>query len=185
MTKARDLSVGIPNGLVLIKPTGATNGTVNDPGTVTIGSAVTSVTVSGAFSATYDNYKILISDVDCSNNDSYLALKFNNSAGSTYAFTGTLNTLPTTTQVFGSSATANGIYVGLTGTTNNTAAQIEVLSPFKAFWTSTTYMFTGTTQVGFGCGIDKNSASQTGFSINYVGAGNLTGGTISIYGYRI
>jgi len=153
--------------------------------TTTVGTAVTSVTVSNVFSATYQNYKILISNVDGSTDDSFISIKFNNSASTTYAFSNTIITLPASSAASGSSSTANGISVGLTGLTNNTASQIEVLNPFNAFYTTTTQMFTGTTQLGFGCGIDKNSASQTGFSINYIGAGNLTGGTISTYGYQL
>lgn len=150
----------------------------------TIGTAVTSVTVNNVFSATYDNYKILISNVDASVDDNYIALKFNNSTGTTYAFSMNLLSLPSTSTITGSASTANGISVGLTGQTNNTSAQIEVLNPFNAFWTSTTQMFAGTNQVGFSCGIDKNSASQTGFSITVLTSGNLTGGTIKVYGYK-
>jgi hypothetical protein len=47
-------------GLVLVKPTSATNGTVGTNGAVTIGSGVSSVTVNGAFSSTYDAYKIIV-----------------------------------------------------------------------------------------------------------------------------
>jgi hypothetical protein len=48
-------------GLNLVIPTSATNGTIAANGQVTIGSAVSSVTVNGAFSSTYDNYRIIIS----------------------------------------------------------------------------------------------------------------------------
>ena len=151
----------------------------------TVGTTVTSVTISSVFSATYNNYKILISNVDASVTDSFISIKFNNSASTTYAFSMTLLSLPSTTTTSGSSSSANGISCGLTGQNNNTAAQIEVLNPFNTQWTTTTQMFAGTNQLGFACGIDKNAASQTGFSINVIGAGNLTGGTISTYGYKI
>ena len=183
MTKARDLSVGIPNGLVLIKPTGATNGTVSDSGTVTIGSAVTSVTVSGAFSATYDNYKIILDSIDGSTEvASYM--KLNNSAGSTYSY-GVVLARYSDGGILSTNLNAGtlGLYAGATSTLNNSASVFDVISPFKATYTSNMGHSASLLYGIFYAGTDKNAVSHTGFTI-IPQSGTYTGGTISIYGYR-
>ena len=183
MTKARDLSVGIPNGLVLIKPTGATNGTVSDSGTVTIGSAVTSVTVSGAFSATYSAYLINYLGINCSVDTVIIYLKFNNSTGSTYNYAGRDLSYAGADGNATVASTSAGIYAGITGSQSNASSTTVVFNPFAANNTITYSQFSGQNFTGNIAGQDKNAVSQTGFSLN-IGSGTMTGGTISVYGYR-
>ena len=158
-----------PPGLQLIK-------------TQTIGSAVASVPVTDAFSADYDNYKIIV----------------NGGVGSTIQNL-SLQLGSTTTGYYGSqiAATSSGVVAGsgmngisnwsLAGisSTNSNYLNAELLNPFL---TKPTTLFSvrnddrtagsyGTT-VGF---LD-NSTSYTGFTL--IVAGTMTGGTIRVYGYR-
>jgi len=181
MTKARDLSVGIPNGLVLIKPTGATNGTVNASGTVTIGSAVTSVTVTGAFSTTYDAYKIVISG-GAGSTESQLRLQIGSVtsgyfSGASFVYfsgAGIVSVRENNGSIFGNigNTKPNGIF-----------ANIEVNSPFLTKQTLVGYYASETEGSLVGAGHITDTASHTSFIID-TPSGTMTGGTISIYGYR-
>jgi hypothetical protein len=53
-------NVNAKAGLWKVIPSGATNGTVGANGDVAVGSAVSTVTVSGAFSSKYENYLITV-----------------------------------------------------------------------------------------------------------------------------
>ena len=186
MTKARDLSVGIPNGLVLIKPTGATNGTVNDSGTVTIGSAVTSVTVSGAFSATYDNYKIVYSNGTASV-VGYLQVQLR---------TGVATSTTGYFMGFSGAAYSGGGYLGAGGGMGSSweyasygngadwaTVNMELINPFLPRKTVMTNFGAHPNQPMFGGGYHNVPTSYDQFVLTPAG-GTLTGGTISIYGYR-
>lgn len=155
-------------GLVLIK-------------TQTIGSGVSSVTVSDVFSSTYDNYHISVSGGVASTN-----VDLNIQLGSTT--TGYYGFL-----VFGSSnsSTVNGEansnlslwkYLG-SGDTNILSGNAIIQNPFLAKYTlmmshssrsnATYYSFSGGLQ---------NTTSYTAFTIT-PSSGTLTGGTIRVYGY--
>jgi len=181
MTKARDLSVGIPNGLVLIKPTGATNGTVSDSGTVTIGSAVSSVTVSGAFSATYDNYLILVASVVNNAQTDYL-LTLNGSAGTTYSLSGNYQAYSSSNTSQGGTGRSNfALSTSASGGSSNIT--IDIKNPFLNKNTSCQSVYSNYGFTGRYSGMDSNAASSTDFTL-FPTTNTLTGGTISIYGYR-
>jgi hypothetical protein len=151
----------------------------------TIGSGVSSVTVTGAFSATYENYRIIISKVDASEADSTLYLKLGGSTGSTYfsavkwvpynsgTMSGTQNT-----------SSSAGMFIGLTSQTNDTNLVIDLFSPFLAERTSMTTQSAQGSYMIYGGGLDSNAASSTSFSLTPF-AGTLTGGTIFVYGYGV
>jgi hypothetical protein len=169
-------------GLVKVIPTGATNGTVGATGTVTIGSAVTSVTVSGAFSSLYDNYRIIYQMVNASS-AAELLLKFNNSTGSTYSHGGMYVLYGTATLV---AETANNVTTGIR--VGNTSTQIssvvfDVISPFGSTPTHVMSQHSDGQYYSSRGGRDSNVASQTAFSLT-AGSGTMTGGTIRVYGYR-
>ena len=155
------------SGLVLISST-------------TIGTTVSSVTVSNAFSATYDNYRIVVSG-------------------------GSSSAVCTLRLTLGATATGYhaGIwdvsYAGLTGATgqNNTAfwlfgtasntlvATGDILQPFLSDQTSFSSM-TSTPSTGefmrIAAGFLNDTTSYTAFTIT-PSTGTLTGGTIRVYGY--
>jgi hypothetical protein len=149
----------------------------------TIGSAVSSVEVTGAFSADYENYRIIISGGSASGADS-LRMQLGSTTTGYYQFS-----------VFGvySSSTVNGdnvnngstFWVGRAG--NNVSGVIDVLQPFASEETVVTFSGATTTTTSSavaGAGYLNNTTSYTAFTISTQFANTLTGGTIKVYGYR-
>jgi hypothetical protein len=177
--------VDLKSGLIKVIPTGATNGTVASNGDVTIGNAVTSVTVTGAFSATFTNYKIIVSG-GAGSTTGDLTLKMGATATGYYynliymSYTsGTINGIGSTTAVlwpFAGAYTANSLH-----------ANIDLFQPFATKRTTFTAghpYSTTTTGFYFGGGNLENNTSYTDFTLG-VGAGHtLTGGIIKVYGYN-
>lgn len=170
-------------GLVKVIPTGATNGTVAANGTVTIGNAVSSVTVSGAFSSLYDAYKIVVTG-GASSGDCVLYLQLGSTTSGYYtAFNYVTFSTPTTAKADGNSNGSYFINMGA-GTANNLSASIEIQNPFLAKRTTAQgssgngNLYCGTTS-----GVVDNTTSYTAFTL-LPNAGTLTGGSIRVYGYR-
>lgn len=169
-----------------------TNTYLNNGGLVyvksqTVGSGVSSVTVTSAFDATYDHYKVIWSG-------------------------GTLSALNLITIYMGASTAANGYYgakslcnvsgafVG--GGDNNTTQWVnasaggtgtadimfDLLNPFAATETLITapyWELNGASSVfGVYNGVLNNTTSYTSVTIDPFGATTMTGGTITVYGYR-
>jgi hypothetical protein len=164
-------SVGVTPGLVFIT-------------SQTIGSAVSSVTVSNAFSSTYDNYKILISGGVGSTN-----LELNMTLGATatgyYRFVvyGAYNA--STVSGFNQS---NGTSWGGVGkaSTGSIDANIEVRNPNATKNTHFNSVFTSSSTTGdvhTNGGYLNDTTAYTAFTLT-CSTGNITGGTIRVYGYR-
>jgi hypothetical protein len=151
----------------------------------TIGSGVTSVAVTSAFSATYENYKIIVSGGVGST-----AASINLQLGSTttgYYNAGVYATFagagPTTT------AQANAANWSQCGffSTNGMHANIDLISPFatKNTVVNATAHQLQTSGVGlFNGGYLNDTTSYTAFTL-LAGSGTMTGGTIYVYGYGI
>ena len=162
-----------------------TNTYLNNGGLVyvtqqTVGTAVASVTVTGAFNATYDSYRII----------------YTNGVGSGIAV---IN------MTLGSTATGyyqGGISVPFTGATllsqvNNGPAWantgvmgtdyanvvVEIHNPYLSKKTFITWDYLYTAEYIRIGGYLNNTTSYTAFTLT-TGAGTLTGGTITVYGYR-
>jgi hypothetical protein len=160
---------GLPSGsLTLVK-------------TQTIGSAVSTVTVTSCFSTTYDNYLLTISG-GVSSQLTHSAIQFNNSTGSTYKYGGSYQyySSATITGEVGSSQT-----YGWIGAVSPTLYSLNayIFNPFSTSATEWTANYVNDTTIGSRYGIDTNSASNTGFTFA-LGAGTMTGGTIRVYGYQ-
>ena len=151
----------------------------------TIGSGVTTVTVTSAFSATYENYKIIVTNTDASLVDEGILVKFNNVSGTTYhrTFVFVVNSTGAVTGV-GAANVNTGITVGF-GNTSNGSFMFDVYTPFTTTTTSVTGFASQGANAGLiGCsGHDRYVASQTGFDLSIAGGATLTGGTIYVYGY--
>ena len=151
--------------------------------TVTVGSAVTTVPVTDAFSTEYDNYEIVFSGGSKSSPGT-----MNMQFGSTN--TGYYNSWYgrdyVNNPVQNAASNTSTTSVGVEGTSNGMDATWFVNSPFLT--RRTTYRgVTNSMQVGgysynFGGFVD-NSTSYTAFTL-LVGTGTLTGGTIRVYGIR-
>ena len=149
--------------------------------TQTVGSGVSSVTVTNAFSASYDNYKIIYSGGVNNTNDLALQIRFANTTGY-YAsmrydsFTGVgSGTLATNNQTFG--------YFGLTGSVSQPFFSLDILNPFQTIFTKWSGFYVSNLYAGQGGGVYAQNTSQTDFTIIAPGS-TMTGGTIRVYGYR-
>jgi hypothetical protein len=173
-------------GLVKVVPTSVTGGTLSATGTVTIGSARSSVVINGAFSSLYNNYRVVVSGVAVSGIGSSAAMTMNGSTGSTYSANG-FYMAPSSATVngYGQNQTANGFWLGVTATT--WSASFDIMSPFLAAATNVVGQSASSTGAGYYntfMGADSNGASSTGFTL--IQATNTwTGGSITVYGYRI
>jgi hypothetical protein len=148
----------------------------------TIGSAVSSVEVTGAFSADYDNYKIIVSGGAGSTNGELNMRLGSVTTGyySSFVFTSWNNTVSADS----SKIATRFQYVGGMDS-NGIQANIEVNSPFTAKYTRT---FSGgfgdpLAYVGSAYGLYPVTTSFTAFTI-LAAVGTMTGGTITVYGYR-
>jgi hypothetical protein len=148
--------------------------------TQVIGSAVSSVTVTGAFSATFPNYCIVMSNTIGTASNA-MRMSYNNSTGSTYSHVGSYWTFGSTSLLTetGSSLTSTWIGNVHIGSTN---IIVDVFSPFLSAATHSIGRGVGPNNPTLRFGQDTATASNTGFTIT-PGAGTLTGGTIYVYGY--
>jgi len=184
-----------PTGLELVTSctatfTGGTAGSVSD-GVVTIGSANTAVTVSNAFSAEYNNYKIILSGGLGSQNLS-LNFQLRNSSGTSvtgyYAGRVRVNLVDNT--VTGTCDINATLWTDVGRAGSAAGGQLlttDLFSPFLATQTSMaaqglTYNTGGIVNPAM-TGFHTPTTSYTDFVIS-VSSGNITGGTIRVYGYR-
>lgn len=158
--------------------TGGTAGSVTN-GTVTVGTNNTAVTVT-CFSATFDNYKILYSGGTGSGNiDFELQI---GAAVTAYHYSSVYSPWNNTPTALGSTTGTFFPYAG-GATTTWASAEFELSSPFAT--TRTMYRAQAS---NFAAGINtvgflNNATSYTAFTLR-CSAGNITGGTIRVYGYR-
>jgi hypothetical protein len=170
-------------GLWKVVPTGATNGVVTSDGGVTVNSGVASVTVNGAFSSNYDNYRILYSGGVGSTLIS-LSLKLGASATGYYGITNyAAYATPTTPAAAGDNNAAVWNSIGY-ASTSFTQISLDLLAPNLARWTTlANASWAAGTVAGVTNGTHQVSTAYTDFTIG-VNTGTLTGGTIRVYGYR-
>jgi hypothetical protein len=151
----------------------------------TIGSAVSTVTVSDAFSTNYDNYKIIVSG-GVGSTTGNLRLTFG-ATTSGYGDASMGNTLASGTFAGGNNEynTASYIVAG-SFTSNVISADIEVQNPFTA---KNTIIYARHLEAVAGGnvkhigGVLANTTSYTAFTFT-TSTGTITGGTIKVYGYR-
>jgi hypothetical protein len=151
--------------------------------TQTVGTGVSSVTVTGAFSADYDNYKILYTG-GVGSAAAGVTLKM----GSTTA--GYYNQLIYATYagvtVLANVSDNNNAIWSFIGTASTSFArlELEINNPYSALRTVIKGSYLDTTNSGNFSGYLDNATSYTAFTIAPQGATTLTGGTIRVYGYR-
>jgi hypothetical protein len=171
-------------GLVKIIPSSATNGTVAANGDVTIGSAVSSVTVSGAFNSTFENYFIKVSGGAATGN-LFMTLRLGATTSEYYAI-GTQQDFNSSTISAINSFNAANFTLAVICTANALSGQIFLDMPQLAKTTVARYQGTGTT-TGYVRtdiqGFVNNTTQYTSFTLT-TNTGTVTGGTIRIYGYK-
>lgn len=149
----------------------------------TIGTGVTSVNVTGVFSATYDAYKIVISGGVGSINAN-IGLRLGGNTTGYYA--GGQNVVYSTAaaSLYSDNNVALWTRAGY-ATTDIISMSVELVNPFLSKFTTIQHAFIqGATanSSGQGSGFHNVASSFTDFTI-IAAAGALTGGTIYVYGY--
>lgn len=149
----------------------------------TIGTTVGSVTVTGAFSAEYDNYLITVSGgVASTSNNLYLTL---GATATGYSYAGIYLTYSSST-VNGTATNVATYFDAGYGTTNTISARIELESPFltkRTIFRSNATSSTTTTFMNAYQGFLNDATSYTAFTLT-ASTGTWTGGTIRVYGYQ-
>jgi hypothetical protein len=149
----------------------------------TIGSAVSSVTVTGAFSADYDNYKITVTGVNPSASNT---LRLMIGSGRTDGHYGVFNYIQSNGADAGNlktnNAASNYCVLTQTGVTNGEFS-CDILTPFLSERTTMFGQGFGRLYYGDFGGGDDSTSSYTSFTL-LPDVGTITGGTIKVYGYR-
>jgi hypothetical protein len=151
--------------------------------TQVIGSGVATVVVTDAFSADYDNYRIILSDTSMSAGDR-IKMTLNGSTGSTYRFGGWRSSYGAAVIDSEQGNNQANWTVALPGTSGRISGTIDIFSPQKAQPTSFSSAFGGPTFAMQMSGFDTNAAASVTFTLDPDGATTFTGGTIRVYGYR-
>jgi hypothetical protein len=146
----------------------------------TVGTTVSSVTVSGAFSNTYDNYKITYAGGVGSN---AVAISMILGASVTGYYQG-LQYVTYSTGNVSSTSNNNAASWGYIGEASPSmcAVDADVFSPFLAKFSTMFGGYSGTVG-GSLAGYHGVATSYTGFTLSTAG-NTMTGGTITVYGYR-
>jgi hypothetical protein len=148
-----------------------------------VGSGVSSVVVTGAFSADYDNYRIIYAGGVSSASVTNISLKLGASATGYYSSTFFAGVGSATVANAGVNNGAVWTYGGL-ATTTSTSMDFDLMNPFLAKTTVfANGTYTDTATFGTTNGVHSVATSYTEFTIA-PGSGTLTGGTIRVYGYR-
>ena len=150
----------------------------------TVGTGVSSVAIASCFNSTFNDYFVLCSGITYSVGDTTLSIKPDNVSTANYYGGGYFQQygVATITPFTLSASTAGGA-IGITSTAAMTNAA-DVFSPFLTQQTR----FVGRQSLGASYtaqyqSLLNTSNSYTGFTLLPAG-GTMTGGTITVYGYR-
>jgi hypothetical protein len=149
-----------------------------------IGSAVSSVTVTAAFSATYDAYAIFLTGGTGSVDDENITLQLGSTTTGYYAaYIGAVISTAAST-IAANNNTSNFTRAGIVAT-DGSQFSFEIINPNLA---KRTYIkngiYGGDTQVRYWAGYVDNTTQYTAFTVAPA-SGTLTGGTIFVYGYAL
>ena len=171
-----------PMGLELVTTATCSSGGTAVGGVVTIGSNVSAVTVTNAFSSFYNSYRVVISGITISAIGNSQFVTFNNSTGTTYKYLGDFMDFSSTTKnPVASGAAIQGMWAGVSSGVHS--ASMDIINPFLAMPTSMWGQSSGSTYGNEFRNYDTNAVSQTSFTFTQATT-TMTGGTIRVYGYR-
>ena len=190
---ASDTNTFLANaGLVTVIPSSVTNGSIiSGTASATANSGAANVVVNGVFSSTYDSYRIAISNLTMSSTSAgtLIYLKMHdgtNPANSNYNLGWVRIDIAAVTLSAGSLNLANtGIIIGA-GTGDKFGTTFDVVNPNIASHTifpqiSAINVSTGYSYIG--AAMHQTSTAYTGFQL-IPSSGTITGGVITVYGYR-
>ena len=150
----------------------------------TVGTAVSSVTVTDAFSADYDNYRIIYTGGTGSAAGAGINLQLGASATNYF---NVLSYASYATGAYASLINNNTLgyfyYAGNTDSTWYAYLDCDIYEPQKARATRLVGRFAQFDAGGAVTGIHRVNTAYTDFTLSLT-AGTLTGGTIRVYGYR-
>jgi hypothetical protein len=148
----------------------------------TIGSGVTSVTVTGAFSSDYDNYRIELANCDATGNGNFMYLALGSANTQYYGsiYFDNFNGASTGTARRNNSTFTE---ISVSGQDSNTSCSMDIHSPNLATTTTFNGTYFGGGWSGWFGGMQLSNTQFTAFTIS-IQAGTFTGGTIRVYGYR-
>jgi hypothetical protein len=149
----------------------------------TVGTAVSSVTVSDAFSALYDNYKIMYSGgTQSASSDIWIQI-----GGSTTGYYNVLAYALVTGTLTGAMTNNNFSYfpwIGGGSAGQASHVNVEVMNPFLPMYTKIRNgSYQNDLNYGTCQGEHRIATSYSSFVLG-PGTGTMTGGTIRVYGYR-
>jgi hypothetical protein len=153
--------------------------------TTTIGSAVSSVTVSGAFSSTYDNYKVIVSGGSASASIN-LTMILGATATGYYAGYNQITYSNNSTANTGADKYATSWTKVASANTNGIGAHFDLLAPNLA---KNTFIVGGAANNDTAgnsrtySGFLNDTTAYTAFTFT-TSSGTITGGTIKVYGYQ-
>jgi len=151
--------------------------------TQTIGSAVSSVTVSSAFSSTYDNYLVTINGGVASEANT-LDMELGSTTTGYYYFGIYGNATSGSVTGEGGNNVSKIRFIG-SGDTSILSGQCVIQNPNLAKKTAFYYgsVRTGTASINLvWAGSETSTTQHTAFTL-YASSGTITGGTIRVYGY--
>lgn len=182
------LSTGTANppGLELItactvSSTGGTAATVSN-GVITVGTSNTGITVSNAFSASFDAYRILLTGIVASSSSPNCQFSLSGITGSVYYAAGNYYSWANTTINNYSPAANTFCVIGTIGT-ESCGIILDIHNPFL---TKSKFGYSQSSDVSFSFQAAhriSSTTSATGFVLGPA-TGSWTGGTIRVYGYR-
>ena len=149
---------------------------------VTVGTGVSSVTVSSCFSSTYDAYKIIATNVTSTGTGNSSSLQLTGLTTGYYAAIvyGTWGSA--TPSAATDNNTASWLFAG-SHSTDGLVLNLDLTNPFLA---KPTMLNNGSYASHIGGSVNgkqTSSTSATGFTVSTPGA-TMTGGQITVYGYR-
>lgn len=148
----------------------------------TIGTAVSSVTVSNCFSSTYENYRIIINSGVASTTSSMQMQLGTTATG--YYDAGSFVAYNSATVTGNVNANATSWLIGQ-NTVDSLDSIVDLRSPFLAKNTHFTAQFSRSTTTGPNWNVGgyvANTIQYTSFTV-FPTTGTITGGTIRVYGY--
>ena len=156
--------------------------------TQTVGSGVPSVTVASCFSAAYDNYKIMYTNGQGS---TAMDLSIQLTGITTGVYYGSIihaSAAPGAASVAGVNGATSWTYCGMMRSPGAGGfMDLDLYGPFLSTTRTRVhapYIRSDDQSFGTFSGIVESTVSATGFTLG-VSSGTLTGGTITVYGYRI
>ena len=147
----------------------------------TIGTGVSSVAVTDAFSSTYENYKVMVAGGVSSATNTQIVFRVGAKVANYYGG-GAYSTWAGAVSSLGSNNAGGWNYIGSASSTGGLQMTADVLSPQLAKFTVINGFYRDNLGAGSTTGVVEDTTQYTGFTI-LPASGTLTGGTIYVYGY--